>query len=247
MSSTVKRGYDPNDQKEFGNRSIQKLFEAGRDLQYLLDRGYHIKGASTFVGNHYLLSERQRLALARAVSSEESIRIRKSREIEQIPRGSVINIDGFNTIITLEVALSGSVLLKCMDGTIRDLAGLRGTYRLIDKTDTAILLIGNLLEKSKIDKVVFYLDAPVSNSGRLKQRIIELLNPFHFEVQVEVIYNVDAVLKDLDHVITSDAIILDQCAGWINLNAMIIEEMEGDYPYVDFSDLSTMIKAEGRS
>lgn len=62
----------------------------------------------------------------------------------------VINIDGFNTVITLEVALSASLLLKCMDGTIRDLAGLRGTYCLIDKTDTAILLIGNILGKSGI-------------------------------------------------------------------------------------------------
>ena len=118
---------------------IPKLLKAGGDLQYLLNQGYNIKGASAFVGNHYLLSERQRLGLVRAISSEESIITRKSKEIEQIPCGSVINIDGFNTIITLEVALSDSLLLKCMDGTIRDLASLRGTYRLIDKTDTAIL------------------------------------------------------------------------------------------------------------
>lgn len=237
MRKIVKRGYSPNDQREFGNKSINKLLKAGRDLQYLLNQGYNIKGASAFVGNHYLLSERQRLGLVRATSAEESIKIRKSKEIEQIPCGSVINIDGFNTVITLEVALSDSLLLKCMDGTIRDLAALRGTYRLIDKTDTAILLIGNILGKSKIDKVVFYLDAPVSNSGRLKQRIIELLNQFNFEVQVELVHNVDTVLEKLDNVITSDAIILDKCASWINLNAKIIEEINEDYPYVDFSDL----------
>lgn len=124
-----------------------------------------------------------------------------------------------------------------MDGTVRDLAALRGSYRLIDKTDTAILLIGKALEKNKIDKVVFYLDAPVSNSGRLKQQILELLNPFHFEVQVEVINNVDAVLEKLDNVITSDAIILDKCTSWINLNLKIIEEINADYPYIDFSVL----------
>lgn len=225
MSTTVKRGYFPSDQKEFGSQSIETLRKAGRDLQYLLNQGYHIKGASTFVGNHYLLSERQRLALVRAISSEESIRNRKSKEVEGIPNGSVVNIDGFNTIITLEVALSDSLLLKCMDGTIRDLAALRGTYRLIDKTDNAIMLIGNMLEENKIDKAVFYLDAPVSNSGRLKQRILELLNPFHFEVQVEVIHNVDTVLEKLDNVITSDAIILDKCISWINLNAKMIEQM----------------------
>ena len=51
------------------------------------------------------------------------------------------------------------------------------------------------------------------------QRIIELLNQFSFKVQVEVIQNVDTVLEKLDNVITSDAIILDKCISWINLNA----------------------------
>lgn len=237
MSTTVKRGYSPNDQKEFCSKSVDILLKAGRDLQYLLNQGYNIKGASTFIGNHYLLSERQRLALVRAISSNESIKMREAKEVKIIPQGSVVNIDGFNTIITLEVALSDSLLLKSMDGTIRDLAALRGTYRLIDKTDTAITLIGSILEKNKVEKAVFYLDAPVSNSGRLKQRITELLNQFTFEVQVEVINNVDAVLEKLDNVITSDAIILDKCVSWINLNAKIIGEIYKSYPYIDFSVL----------
>lgn len=71
MSTTVKRGYFQSDQKEFGNKSIEKLLKAGRDLQYLLNHGYNIKGESTFVGKHYLLSERQRLGLVRAISLEE--------------------------------------------------------------------------------------------------------------------------------------------------------------------------------
>ena len=127
LSKIVKRGESPNDKKEFGGEELKKLYKAAGDLQYLLNQGYKIKGASTFVGNHYLFSERQRLALTRAISSEESIKMRKAKEIKDIPQGSVVNIDGFNTIITLEVALSESLLLKCNDGTIRDLAALRGT------------------------------------------------------------------------------------------------------------------------
>ena len=234
MSTVVKRGYSPNDPKEFGGKAVDILLKAGRDVQYLLNQGYPVKGATTFVGNHYLLSERQRLALARAVSSDESLKIRENKEIKSIPPESVVYIDGFNTIITLEVALSDSLLLKCMDGTIRDLAALRGTYRLIDKTETAIMLIGKALEENRVGKAVFYLDAPVSNSGRLKQRITELLSRFTFEVEAEVINNVDSVLEKLDNVITSDAIILDKCVSWINLNARIMEEVRANYPYVDF-------------
>ena len=119
-----------------------------------------MKMASTFVGNHYLLSERQRLALVRSISPKESVENRRSKEIKEDLEGCVVNIDGFNTIITLEIAFSDSLLLKCMDGTIRDLAGLRGTYRLIDKTERAIVEIGRLLECKKVKKAVFYLDAP---------------------------------------------------------------------------------------
>lgn len=234
MSTIVKRGFCPDDLKEFGPDVIEKLQKAGRDVQYLLNQGYPVKGATTFVGNHYLLSERQRLALARAVSADEALRLRRAKEVVEIPEGCIVHIDGFNTIITLEVALSESLLLKCMDGTVRDLAALRGTYRLIDKTDGAIMMIGKMLESSKVGKAVFYLDAPVSNSGRLKQRIGELLEEFDFEVQVEVINNVDSVLEKLDNVITADAIILDKCISWINLNKRIMEEFIKEYPYVDF-------------
>lgn len=237
MCKTVKRGFCPSDETEFNEKSVQKLYQAGHDLYYLLNRDYKIKGASTFIGNHYMLSERQRLALVRAVSSKEKIQMRKKKEITGTLEDSVVNIDGFNTIITLEVAFSDSLLLKCMDGTIRDLAALRGTYRLIDKTKLAIIQIGEVLEENRVKKAVFYLDSPVSNSGRLKVQIEELLKDFRFEVEVQVIHNVDSVLETLDHVITSDAIILDKCKSWINLNQKMIEEKMGKELCIDFSSI----------
>ena len=235
MGKVVKRGYFPSDEKEFSDEAVEKLYKAGCDLYYLINQGYNIKGASVFVGNHYLLSERQRLAVVRAISSKENIKIRQDKEIRGSLENKVVNIDGFNTIITLEVAFSNSLLLKCMDGTVRDLAALRGTYRLIDKTDLAIIKIGEMLEKSKIKKAVFYLDAPISNSGNLKKRILELLSAFNFEVEVDNINNVDLTLETLDNVITSDAIILDKCKGWINLTKKIIDKEIIDYPYIDLS------------
>lgn len=234
MTNIVRRGYLPTDEKEFSEEAVKKLCQAGQDLFYLLNHGYKMKGASVFVGNHYLLSERQRLALSRSISSEKSIEHRKKKEIVEIPIKSTVNIDGFNTIITLEIALSYGLLIRCMDGAIRDLAGLRGTYRLIDKTQTAIMLIGKMLVNKKVKRAVFYLDSPVSNSGKLKQRIQELLADFNCEVYVETIPNVDSVLETLDNVITSDAIILDRCRSWINLNKMIIQSNLEGYPFVDF-------------
>lgn len=235
MSKVVRRGYIDTDEKDFSRKSLYKLHEASKDLYYLLNQGYKTKGASTFVVNHYLLSERQRLALTRAISSKESIENRRIKEIKNNLQNSTIHIDGFNTIITLEVALSNSLLIKSMDGTYRDLAGLRGTYRIIDKTEMSIKLLGEMLESYKIKKVIFYLDAPVSNSGNLKIKILEILNNFSFEVEVENINNVDSTLEKLDYVVSSDSIILDKCKSWINLNKKIIEEKIDDKFYIDFT------------
>ncbi len=238
MSKATRRGYVPTDENEFGDKYSDKLYKAGENLLYLLNEGYKIKGASTFIGNHYLLSERQRLAIVRGISKNEDIRKRKSKEVTDSLVGKIIHIDGFNTIITLEVALSNSLIIKSMDGTIRDLAGLRGTYSVIDKTEVAIKLIGERLAEYKVDKAVFYLDLPVSNSGRLKMKILELFQNLQFEIEVENINNVDSVLETKENVVSSDAIILDKCKSWINLNKYIIDDKKLDVKCIDFNRLN---------
>lgn len=226
MSKTTKRGYSPENERDFTGLSLDTLRCAKEDLYFFLNHGYPIKGASTFIGNHHLLSERQRVALTRIVSEKQKIneRLRKQEWLEHLA-GETIQIDGFNTIITIEVALSGSPIFKCMDGTCRDLAGLRGTYSLIDKTDIAIKSILAELQKHSIKKAVFWLDAPVSNSGRLKCKIAEIAEAEHFDVQIEITNDVDKELYAISHVVTSDSIILDHCKGWVNLNECIISHL----------------------
>lgn len=232
MPGSVKRGYVPTDERELVAQ-IDKLRAAGADLYYLVNRGYPIKSASVFIGNHYLLSERQRMALVRSVSPEKSIRRRKETEKLRLEEGAAVYIDGFNTVISLEIAFSGSALLLCMDGTVRDLAGLRGTYRLIDKTDAAILAIRRVLEAEGVGEACFLLDAPVSNSGRLKERIAELFTDSSVQTAFEVVGDVDKRLYGKENVITGDAIILDRCRSWFNLVRRAIDLELGGYPYVE--------------
>lgn len=165
---------------------------------------------------------------ARSVSSREWIEKRTGKELlhagQKLPE--TVHIDGFNTIITLEVALSGSPVFGCEDGTIRDLAGLRGTYRIIDKTKKAIELMLQQLEFLNIKTVCFYLDAPVSNSGRLSGLIMECAGNYDVAVSVQVINDVDRVLEQLDGVISGDAIILNKCRSWLNLMPEIVKQIE---------------------
>lgn len=215
-----RRGYVPEDEKQFAGKQFELLQKAADEVQFLLDRGYDVKPVTTFVGNHYLFSERQRLALARSVSAKESIQKRVNKELLQTERGHLpetVHIDGFNTVITLEVALSGSPVFYCRDGALRDLAGLRGTYRIIDKTQTAIELLLRQLELLYISEAVFYLDAPVSNSGRLSGLIWQCAKGYGISVQTQIIPDVDRVLEQMEGVISGDAIILNRCKSWLNV------------------------------
>ena len=219
---TVKRGYVPKDTIEFGPKAAAKLNAAAQELVFLIDRGYDTKSASTFVGNHHLLSERQRLALARMTSPHAALEERERKRLREAPQSLVL--DGFNTVITLEVALSGSLLLEGMDSTIRDLAGLRGSYRIVDKTVRAVELLLGRMEALGVANALFYLDQQVSNSGRLRALLLDKAEERSIQVQVELHPSVDGVLSHLENVVTTDAIILDKCGSWYNLNRGLIEE-----------------------
>lgn len=219
----VRRGFEPKDAYEFGVKSYHKLNRAAVDLFFLLNRGYDIKSASTFIGNHYLLSERQRMALARMISPEEMLHKREERKISLEHPPSYVEIDGFNLIVTLEVALSQALLLEGMDGTYRDLAGLRGTYRIVDKTIQAVSLLLTCLDRLCITSAVLYLDQPVSNSGRLRSLLLEMARDYAVALEVQLQPDVDRCLAGLEGVVTTDAIILNGCKSWLNLGRYIID------------------------
>lgn len=224
-----KRGFDSEDYKWFSDKETERLKKAQEEASWLINRGYKIKPAIEFIGGHYQFSLRQRIALLRATASNNQciMRNRKLVKLENV-KDKCLYIDGFNLIITLEVALSGGILILGNDGIIRDLAGLRGTYRLIDKTDKAILLIKQILQELGAAKVKFYLDAPVSNSGRLKAKIIEILALSNINVEVELVPNADVILSKLDMVVTADSVILDECKSWVNLSRKILEKYISD-------------------
>ena len=113
----AKRGYIPEDEKNFSPQSIDKMKTASRQITWLLNEGYDLKQATVFVGNHFLLSERQRLAIMRSVASKKQILERRKKQADLSDlNGREIWIDGFNTVITLEVLLSDSLLFACMAG-----------------------------------------------------------------------------------------------------------------------------------
>ena len=134
------------------------------------------------VGDRHGLRERQRLAVSRCACSDQDMQYRKDHcvSVEQLRNQQVI-VDGFNLIITIEAALSGGPLLIGVDDCIRDLSSVHGSYRSVEETDRAILMIGEALQRLAPSSVWWLLDRPVSNSGRLAAKIADLAKFFEIE------------------------------------------------------------------
>lgn len=239
----VKRGFVPKDKTEFGYGWTIKMRQAAEELYYLLNRGYDMKSANTFIGNHYQLSDRQRQALSRIVAPENKLAFREQKELKTESLPKQVYIDGFNTIITLEVALSESLLLQGMDGAIRDLAGLRGTYKIVDKTEEAVDLMFQSLDELGARNVVIYLDRPVSNSGRLGSLLYEVaVNYKKIFAEVKIVPDADEALRNKDNVISADSQVLDHCGSWYNLNRQIIQRYIPTAWLYDITDSIERIK-----
>lgn len=217
------RGAHPEDSRQFGAAALPRLRDAAIEVAYLLSRGYPLEPLLNFIGGHHQLETRQRMALRRTACSDaqRATRAARLRPPELAAQGP-LHIDGFNLIITLEVALSGGVLLRGADGAIRDLAGLSGSYRPVEETEEALRLLGEGLHELRVPMVQLLLDAPVSNSGRLRARVLEHAATWSMPVEVTLHPDVDRELVGLSGVVSSDSVVLDACASWVNLGAWLV-------------------------
>ena len=223
---SIRRGYVDKDEELFGGSQRAKILSAANDARWLMNRGYSAESAITFTSNHYLLTSRQRMAIFRSILNDEDKTTRLKKEI--LKPGTEVLIDGLNIIITLETALSHSLVLRGDDGVLRDVAGLHGTYRIIDKTAKAIQQILQTLSNLDVRNATFILDKPVSNSGSLKQLILEISRNFNLKVVVELDMNPDQIFVDKENVISSDGPVILRSSSWFNLNSMIVRDMIPD-------------------
>lgn len=229
------RGAHPADEKLFNEEQVPLLRMSVEELSWLLSRGYSMKASVKLVGDKYALTERQRLAIARAACSDGNLSTRESSRLStESVAGKDLIVDGFNVIITVEAALSGGALLLCRDNCIRDLSSVHGSYRAVKETDAAIKLIGQALENLKPKSVEWVLDKPISNSGRLAKRIRELASERGWPWTVELLFNPDNHIVSANKIaITSDSVILDRVPGWVNFKRELIETRVTDSWLID--------------
>ena len=218
------RGAHPADPELFGPDQLLKLRRAVTELSWLLSRGYNMTSSLKLVGDRHGLRERQRLAVCRSSCSDQNKQRRKDHRVsvERLRNQSVI-VDGFNLMITVEAALSRGPLLIGVDECVRDLSGVDGSYRSVEETDRAISMIGEALQVLGASSVLWLLDRPVSNSGRLAAKIADLAVQREWPWQVDVVLNPDSmIISSLDVAITSESSLLDRAERWADLKSYLL-------------------------
>lgn len=227
------RGPGPEDPTWFGPGALAGLQAAVDDFSWLLSRGYAEASGLKLVGDRYRLVERQRVAVLRSSCSDQAHAGRQTRRVEiEALRGRAIRVDAFNLILTLESALGGAVLLRGRDGALRDLASVHGSYRRVAETAPALALARQWLGAWGIGPVLWLVDAPVSNSGRIAS-LIRAADP---SWSAEVVPDPDPLLMQTgDPVATADSRILDGTDAWVSLADALVRAGVPRANIVDFA------------
>ncbi len=219
------RGPHPLDEQLFSPEALPALRDAVNDLSWLRGRGYAEQSAMKLVGDRYQLRQRQRVAARRCACSDAGVQKRASTQLAPSElRGRRLEIDGLNVITTIEVALSGGVLLLGRDGCMRDMASFHGSYRLVQETERAVGMLVEVVGSLDVAEATVYVDRPVSNSGRLAATIRDAAARDEVAIEAQTADRVDELLVASESVVaTSDSAILDTCGAWLNLARLVVE------------------------
>lgn len=204
-----------------------------------MTKGYAVNASLQFIGNHHRLNKRQQDALRRASASNQEVEKITANHIDAANvKGKKLFIDGFNLIILLESALSGAYIFKGADQTYKDLSGVHGTYKRVQHTNGVLELIGKTLFQLQPDNVIWILDKPVSNSGRLKGFILEVAAELGYNWEVILDYNPDKYIVEKNEIaVSSDGWIIEQ-VQWFNLGGYIIENKISNVDVINFNTIS---------
>ena len=154
-----------------------------------------------------------------------------------------MKVDGFNVVTSVEAALSGGVLLGARDGSLRDMASMHGNYRKVEETQPALAAIADVITAHDVASCRWLLDAPVSNSGRLKSVILALAEERGLSWTVDVVADPDPVLIAAPEgivIASADGQVLDGAQKTWYLARATVDSRLGTTPWI--VDLSTEVE-----
>jgi len=201
--------------------------KAVTDVRYLLDRGYPVKGAITFVCNHYRLDIKWRYVFTRVVFDKDTIKSRRKKTVKcEDLKGEVVLVDGYNVLIGVESALKGEPVYLCDDGFLRDIRGVFRNYRCSGLTEWAMNEILGVFTGFTPLRVEFLFDSQISKSGEMARWVEKKLRDVGLEGGTRTSRHVDHDLKQSNGIIaTADGSIIDKVAKAVNIQACVLEQL----------------------
>jgi hypothetical protein len=217
----------------------KKLRTAAEDFLYLLDRGYPRRAGLQLVGNRYNLDTRHREVLHRGVFARKEAAERRDRlvGVEELIDLKLL-VDGHNVLITVESGLAGRLLIAANDGVIRDVAGVSHRYRISNLTHEAIDTIFQILQKYPPKETLFFLDAPIRQSGELAAALRSALKNCNLPGDAQAVKVPESRLIGGEGVIaSSDSAVLDGVQQGFDLAATTIKYLPKSINLIDFTYL----------
>ncbi len=186
--------------------------KAVKDYLYLLENQYPQKAVLKIIGDRYALNGTQRTILYRGITTKNNSLNRKQKlaGIAEV-LGSILHIDTYNVLITIGNYLNGNILYISTDYLLRDASEIHGKAFRKNLIDRALDLIFNYFKIINVSGVRFYIDRPVSNSGKLNCKINELIQKNGLSGESKTVDSPDYVLKKQSkgYCCTSDSAIID--------------------------------------
>ena len=233
------RGAHPRDRELFAEPCWAALGAAAREYGWLATRGYAPVATLKLVGDRHALVERQRAAIARVACSDAARQRRRASLVTFAALArQALAVDAFNVIIALEVALAGGIGLIGFDGARRDLASVHGTYRRVLETPRAVELALAALARAAPSAVTWYLDRPVSNSGKLAGLLRRHCAERGTSWSVELVDHADRDVSQPGMVaLSADGGVIDAAERWFDLGGWVVAQDVPDAWTLDFNRL----------
>lgn len=183
---------------------------AVRDYRMLLDKGYPIDASLKLVGDRYRLSHNGRMMLYRGVLSRAASQTNRAKLVRSPWEGATLGIDGYNILFTLTNYMHGHPMFVATDGFLRDVGGAHGRIADHRGFERMAQLTADVLATLNLDTITFFLDAPVSSSGRQAGFLREAFAQRGINAEVQLENGVDHLLAHWEGelIVTADSAII---------------------------------------
>jgi hypothetical protein len=195
---------------------LERLRRAADEAAWLVARDYPADSVASFVAKHRRLSSEEQtlLAVSTRLRAQYPKHIARELELEDVAKRP-LRIDASSVLAAIDAGLSGRSLLESPAGVLADPEWRRPGAELADAA-VAIERLDAAIKALRPSQVRWYVDREAPWADLLSAHVMQSTKP---KSQIEYVTDAGAALAEAANVASSDPIVLDSAASWINLVA----------------------------